>query len=329
MTAPRDPDQLIHAFYDEGPDELPDPVYDAVRARIEQTRQRADLGLWRISTMNRYLQYGLAAAAAVVIVVVVANLLPGSLLPGGESSATPEASEAPASVEPSAGAFLPEGSFAWFEPTSLPEPRTDLPQIMVTISASGWACPQIGYDACILINGGGEGSLSVPDGRLPESALMATLTKSGIYVYQDPCQWEYDLPDPPATTVDEIAAALAAQPSRDASDPVDVTVGGYPGKMITLHVPDDARYSVADGGFTDCFRGVYSSYTYGDHDGAGSLPTRWHQGPGQIDTFWIVQVDDAIVIIDAMYRADTSAGRIDEMRAIAESATFEAVFPRP
>jgi len=30
------------------------------------------------------------------------------------------------------------------------------------------------------------------------------------------------------------------------------------------------------------------------------------------------------VIIDAMYRADTPADRIQEMRAIVESATFEA-----
>ncbi len=33
-----------------------------------------------------------------------------------------------------------------------------------------------------------------------------------------------------------------------------------------------------------------------------------------------------IVIIDAMYRADTPAERIQEMRAIAESATFSVTF---
>ena len=47
------------------------------------------------------------------------------------------------------------------------------------------------------------------------------------------------------------------------------------------------------------------------------------RGPGQIDTFWIVDVDGSIVIIGAMYRADTPTDRIQEMRAIAESATFE------
>ena len=56
------------------------------------------------------------------------------------------------------------------------------------------------------------------------------------------------MPDTPATTVDEFVAALAAQASRDASAPVDVTVGGYAGKTITLHVPDDAAFDDCDEG---------------------------------------------------------------------------------
>jgi len=95
MTASRDPDRLIRAFLHEGLDELPDPVYDAVRDRIEQTRQRAVIGPWRTSNMNRYLQIGLAAAAVVVIAVVAFNLLPGSPAPGGEPSATPEPTATP------------------------------------------------------------------------------------------------------------------------------------------------------------------------------------------------------------------------------------------
>jgi hypothetical protein len=55
---------------------------------------------------------------------------------------------------------------------------------------------------------------------------------------------------------------------------------------------------------------------------AGSNPSRTHQGPGQVDELWILNVNQAVVIIDAMYRADTPAELIDEMRTIAESATF-------
>ena len=107
-------------------------------------------------------------------------------------------------------------------------------------------------------------------------------------------------------------SALAAQPDRDASGPVDVTIGWHAAKRVTLHVPDD----LVD---TDCSSSDYASYTL---DGYGA-PWRDHQARGEIDTFWIVGVDGAIVIIEGIYRPDTTAERIEEMRAIAESATFE------
>jgi hypothetical protein len=89
MTPRRDPDRLIHAFLMEGQTELPDPVYDAVRDRIETTRQRTFIGPWRTPDMNRYLKIGLAAAAVLVIAVVGYNLLPGSAGPGAGPTATP------------------------------------------------------------------------------------------------------------------------------------------------------------------------------------------------------------------------------------------------
>ncbi len=49
---------------------------------------------------------------------------------------------------------------------------------------------------------------------------------------------------------------------------------------------------------------------------------RYHQGPGQIDALWIVDVDGAFLVIDAMYRLDTPADLVEEMRSIAESTTF-------
>ena len=119
------------------------------------------------------------------------------------------------------------------------------------------------------------------------------------------------MPETPATTAEEIVAALAAQASRDASEPVDVTVGGYAGKMITLHVPNDAD-------FADCYEGDFVSYT----NEAGER-WQWHQGPGQIDDFWFVEVEGSIVEIRAMYRPDTPRELVEEMRTLVESATFE------
>jgi len=89
MTAHRDPDRLIHDFLMEGQTELADPVYDAVRDRIEQTRQRAVIGPWRISTMNRFLAIGAAAVAVLVVVVIGSRILGSPTNTGGGGDATP------------------------------------------------------------------------------------------------------------------------------------------------------------------------------------------------------------------------------------------------
>ena len=311
MTRRDDLDQQLSAFLREGPADLPDPSFDAVRDRIEQTRQRAVIGSLGVPDMNKFLAIGLGTAAVVVAVLIGSNLLGGgSPPPGGapsESAAPSEAepSVAPSEVASSAGADrnLPEGPFVWFDPASPVDPDVDDgPPITVTIPASGW----VYTDSSILWKGD-------EVDNLPESAFLWTSTTRGILVYGDPCRSADSLPDTPAATADEVIAALAAQPGRDASDPVGVTIGGYAASRLTLHVPDDAV-------FTDCDGGEYASYTLEGYEGA---PWRWQQGPGQIDTYWVVDVDGAIVIMNGMYRPDTSAERIEEMRSIAESATFE------
>jgi hypothetical protein len=158
----------------------------------------------------------------------------------------------------------------------------------------------------------GPGGGSPPDG----AAILAFTVDEEFYVYGDPCRWSSTRPDTPATTVDELVAALASQPSRNQSVPEDITVGGYAGKKITLHVPDDAAFS--DGEFTECDDGNFSSFGV-----AGEDPARYHQGPGQIDEIWIVAVDGRIALLDGAYYADTPQDAVDEMHGILESATFD------
>jgi len=305
MTTSRDPDHLIRAFLAEGDETLQDQVYDAVRAHIEDTPQRAGSGAWRMPIMNRIVGFGLAAAAVVAAVVIGVQLLgsPGGGL-GAEPTpvATPEPTPTPVPslAEPtsSADALLPEGPLLIWD-----SPAEDAPSITMTISAPGWIhLPQFSA-----IEKGEEVD------NMPEAAVLpgSLPPGSGFYVSGDPCQWASTKPEAPATTVEEMVAALAAQASRDASEPVDVTMGGYAGKMITLHVPDDADFAACDGG-------EFVSYT--DEDGE---PWNWHQGPGQIDDFWFVDVEGSIVEIRAMYRPDTPAELVDEMRALIESSAFD------
>ncbi len=72
---------------------------------------------------------------------------------------------------------------------------------------------------------------------------MIIFVQPEYIVYGDPCHWETTMPETPVTTVDEFVAALSSQASRDASEPVDITLGGYAGKSITLEVPDDVDFS--------------------------------------------------------------------------------------
>lgn len=169
----------------------------------------------------------------------------------------------------------------------------------VTIPAPGWF--------------GGGGIIARESVDPPAGAGMITFT-GDLYVYGDPCTWSTTVPETPAATVDELAAALAAQASRDASEPVDVTVGGYAGKSITLHVPDDADFSACDQGY------------FGSWGVPGSDPTpyRYHQGPGQVDEVWILDVNGVLTVIDTAYYEGTPAEQVEQLRDIVASATFEA-----
>lgn len=261
--------------------------------------------------MNKILAVGLGAVAVVAVLLVGSQLF-GSSGPsvGGESTPTPEPT---ATVEPTATpeAGLPLGAFLVFDPSIQPAPYDEGPPITITISGPGWEhTPENG-----LVAKGDN------DADPPESTGAFLLTgdtgADTFYVYGDPCHWESTTPETPATTVDEIVQALAAQASRDATAPVDVTVGGYAGKYITLTVPMIAP--TREEAFRDCDQETFATYGITPEG-----PNRYQQGPGQVDEFWILDVDGQIVILDAAYSPATPAELVDEVRTLAESATFEA-----
>jgi hypothetical protein len=99
MTTPRDPDRLIHAFVREGAEQLDDQVYDAVRAEIDQKRQRVVIGPWRVPTMSKLVPIGLGAAAVIAVLFIGSQFMgsPTSNV-GGAPSAEPTATPSPTSV---------------------------------------------------------------------------------------------------------------------------------------------------------------------------------------------------------------------------------------
>jgi hypothetical protein len=303
MTTSRDPDRLIRSYIKDdqvvGPSEVPDHVYSAIRDGIEHTRQRAVLGSVGVPVMNNnILRVGLAVAAVVVIAIIAINLLPGTPPPGSGPTPTPSVSP---SEEPStsAAAGLPVGSSVTLSSEGL--------LVEATIPAPGWSRNE---DLLLVKNG----NSAAPNGAYALGVWHGT----EWYIPGNPCQWQSTMPDTPATTLDEIVAALGSQATRNASAPVDVTVDGYAGKVMTIETPD-GPYSASNN--PDCEDDKFCTLAYGD-----TLDTRachmWFQEAGQIDELWIVDVDGEFFFVPGSYFSETPADVVDEIGALLGSMTF-------
>jgi hypothetical protein len=250
--------------------------------------------------MSRLVTIGLAAAAVLVAVVVGAQLM-GSPVGGLGDAPTPSPTPEPTTEStPSPSA---EGSYVLADGQA-DDPEDAYPALTVTAPA-GW-----GIDS-------GTGVLVSGSSDPPDGAFIMTFAEREFWVYGDPCRWSTTRPDTPSTTVEEVVAALAAQASRDASEPVDITVDGYAGKSITLHVPDDAAFDACDDGNFGYWASI--DLRFGDD---GTSPSRHAQSPGQIDTLYVLDLDGVIMIIDTSYYAETSADDVATLEAIVESGSF-------
>ena len=114
MTAPRNSDELVQAFLAEGPTDLPDQAFDAVRGEIHRTRQRAVIGPWRTPNMSNLVRVAFAAAVVGAIALAWVNFGPqgGGVgtaptpFPTSTQSAGPSASTAGSSA-PSLANLVP------------------------------------------------------------------------------------------------------------------------------------------------------------------------------------------------------------------------------
>ena len=313
MSTDRETTRIVRSWLDEGVTQLPDRVLDAVLDQVPATPQRR--ATWwpapRRSALSTTLKFGLAVVVAAVAAVIGFNSFAGSGVGGpGPAELTPAPTSEPTpSPEPSSTpeGSLPKGTFVLSD-GEFDDGMRNVPTTVI-IPATGW------------YGRPGNGILgNVPEEQdfAPEDAWMIGPYVGDIYVPADPCQWSTTMPDTPATTVDEVVAALQGQASRDASEPVDITVDGHAGKSITLHVPDDAD-------FRECDRNPVSSgaefCTLTQDDPATCH--RYHQFPGQIDELWIVDVNGEVAVIDATWGDATPAKALTELRAILDSMTFE------
>lgn len=132
-----------------------------------------------------------------------------------------------------------------------------------------------------------------------------------VQVYADPCHWAGAQPTPPPTSIAvDLIAALTAQPGRALISPIDRAAaseglsGRWPGMSFVLFVPDDVD-------FTACDDGQYRSW-------GPDNKARSHQGPGQRDLVWAVDINGGL-IVDAASFSNTPRGALTEIDAILAS----------
>lgn len=292
MTHDKDFIGQLESYLDEyeGATPLPESVRDAVRAQLPKTKQSGPLhGPLRylsMSSLPAAARYGLAAAVILAVAVLGAAYFAGGQGVGGPSapSATPAPTATPAPLPQ--GGELDAGSYvARYEPA----------RIVFTVP-DGWTA----------VSGLAVGTEM---GDPPREAYVALSTVQDVYA--DPCHWRDALPSPgTGPTVDDLANALAVQPTRSGSDPVEAEIDGYRGKKVSVSVPDDVD-------FGDCDGGEFRSWTQVE---GGS---RFHQGPGQVDEVWILDVEGERVVIAMTYFPPISAEERAELQGVVDSLQIE------
>lgn len=252
--------------------------------------------------MNSFAKLAMAVAAVVVVAIVGYNLLPSRGGVGGQP-ATPSPSISPSPVPPPTAqpsdavkdGPLQPGTYTFYGIEGQVNVRFTVP--------ARWSW----FDEPDILTTGD-----------PADEVAIALWPSGedLQVYTDPCEWAGAEPDPPTgPSARDLVDALAAQPTRNGSTPIQRNAAGpdapdqWTGWLVEQTVPEDIDFEA-------CTRGEFRSW--GPDDLA-----RYHQGPGQRDTVWVIEVADTRIVVDATSLPGTPETTMTEIDAVLDSMVFE------
>jgi len=148
------------------------------------------------------------------------------------------------------------------------------------------------------------------------AGLLLFVDVHDIVVYDDACKWESGGQTNPQGA-EAIAVALSKQKHHMASEAKAATVAGVAGWVVRVQVPvDEPAVLDAENNytFTECEQGHVVSF------GSPADPlSRYHQGPGQIDDYYVIDIDGTPTIIDVVSGPDTPATDLAELEAMLAS----------
>lgn len=236
--------------------------------------------------MNTIAKFGLAAAVVAIAAVLGLNYL-----------------AAPNIGSPSMVDVTPSPS-----PSPTPQPLGDIPLDPGTVVATGFGASESVTFTFIVPDGwvgfSGVGVLPVSGTEAPDGMGIG-FGEVNAGLFRDPCRWAVDAPEiPVGPTVEDLANALAAQSAFEASDPVEVSLGGYSGQRVDLRLPSDVE---------SCDMGEFYPWV-------GSL---YAQGPNNRWDVWILDVEGDRLIVIATHFPGTSAEDLAEQQGIIDSLVIE------
>ena len=281
---------LVTDWLEDQPDKASDRLLDSVLTDLQTAPQRAR---WRVA-LRRFPMFSsnsLRVATALGAVALVAVI--GFAMLGGRGALGPGASAPPTerpSPQPTTITFISTAQDLSAGTYRIDD--GDFPPYLLTVP-DGWHY--------------GDGLVNRPRPGQEVPPVSIQFWAGVEHVYAHPCQW-LATQFAAGPTVDDLAEALADQPLRNATEPVDVTLDGYAGKYLELSVPSDIDFSECD---VDEGQGRFFSW-----DG------RYHQGPGQVDRLWILDVDGSRLVIDAFQMPYSTAEERAEQQAVVDSIDF-------
>ena len=230
MNEHADFDRALRTWFDDGPSTMPDRVVDVVADRIGRQPQRRPWRLLRRSTMPASFKLIAAAAAVLVLAVVGYNLLPKGPQIGPNPSATtipsptvaPSAAAAPTERPPicddgtaTCAGLLPEGtnSSVAFQP-----------QLSFTVQRGWTNTLDTARTYTIHYNfTRGHHMQVLSQVAIPEQNASCTrVLKAGV-----------------GNTVADWVEFLTTHPGLETTTPEAISLGGYDGMQLDLHVAAD------------------------------------------------------------------------------------------
>lgn len=145
----------------------------------------------------------------------------------------------------------------------------------------------------------------------PEAVELSTWVVS--HVHSDSCLHTTETLVDVGTSPDDLVSTLLTLKNRVVSQPMDVTLGGFPAKRLELSVPADLDVST-------CTFGAIKNWPDPGPDESGGLCCG---GPGHVDAVYVVDINGKALAVVARHLPGSSPGDLAELQTILDSIKIE------